>query len=160
MIFEDTRLPKLQVVFSKRIKETIRRISTYNITNTKGLVEWRDYLNSLKERLADPVIAWDNTGTHTMQNGTRFFNDFGYNAKFTIYGNCVYVYYIDYNLEEFGLEKPQVSEYRKHALYQSENIVNESHHRTNCLIRLTETQLRNIIYESVLEAISNTRMTV
>ncbi len=152
IICEDRRLEKLDVVFSKDIKQEIRSIDKCNRENPNGLDKWYEYLENLKDYISNPVIAWDNMGRYPrFPNGAIFVGDCGYNVAFVIKNNSftsrdyLYVFKINLNLEEFDLKQPQIS---------------ETKHKSRRIIHIKESQLRRLVRECIYEAICNEQMMV
>lgn len=141
---EDKLPPKLIVYFTSNIKSKIEHIAQYNQKNIEGKAQWKKYLRWISNYIANPTIAWDysNQFKHT-SNGTVHFRNFGYKVDYIVKidkeVNQAYICImkIDFNLAEFGLEMPP--------------LLNENK-RT---IQLTESQLRNIIRRTILDALYN-----
>ena len=147
---EDKLPPKLPVRFSFKINSTIKSICEYNKDNISGIKNWKNYLEGIKSYVSDSVIAWDNTNRHIeFPNGTKFINDFDYNVGYKIledrisYYSFVYIFMMNLNIEEFGLQYPlKITEIKQ---YNTMNNTNK--------IRLTETQLHSVIKESIKRVI-------
>ena len=145
----EDKLPKrLSVWFSRKINAQITAIETYNQDNIDSLSQWKDYLNGLRSYISNPVIAWDYTNKYQhYRNGTTYLNELGYNAIFTVMANTktqqtyVSVFWINLKPEEFGLKVPPM-------LSENKQPVNK------IVYHLKESQLRNIIRESIKRVLS------
>ena len=141
-LYEDKLPSKLLVIFSKNIKNEIDIIDKYNQNNHEGLLQLHDYLDGIRNYISNPVIAWDYTNRcQHFPNGTRLLRDFDYNVGYTIKTNnqtqqaYVYIFMVNLKPEEFDLKvPPTLTENRQHL-----------HH----IYRINESQLRNIIKESI-----------
>ena len=146
---EDKLPSKLPVRFSFQINSTIKSICDYNKNNIVGIREWSDYLNGVKSYVSYSVIAWDSTNRHIeFPNGAKFIKDFGYNVGYKILEDrtkqysFVYIFMVNLNIEEFGLQYPlKIIEKKQY------NTMNNTKKR----IRLTESQLHRIIKEAINE---------
>ena len=109
---EDKLPPTIEVRFSSRITQEIRRINLLNKHNINALNNWKEYLCGIKRYLSDSTIAWDNMGRYPrFPNGAIFIRDFGYNVAYTIQTNYVtnqayvYVFKVNLNPKKFGLRE-------------------------------------------------------
>lgn len=147
-LFEDISATKLKVIFSSKIIHDIYSIRTINQNNLEGLSQWYEYIDRIKKWLSNPSIAWDYANRFTkFPNGARYISDINYNIGYTVktnqYGAYVYVFMINLNLEEFGLLK--------------ENIIQNVHNIMKTkkkVIKLTESDLHNMIAEGVRQALN------
>lgn len=109
---EDKLPPTLEVRFSSKIAQQIRRINLLNKQNIDALNNWKEYLSGIKRYLSDSTIAWDNMGRYPrFPNGAIFIRDFGYNVAYTIQTDYitnqpyVYVFKVNLNARQFGLRE-------------------------------------------------------
>ena len=110
-LYEDKPLAKLPIILSKDLSLKIENILEHNQGNNE-VGEWFQNIESVKNQLSNPVIAWDNTGSHIYsEDGEVSCNIFGYDVVYMIKTNALtnrnYVYIININLkpEEFGLNE-------------------------------------------------------
>lgn len=153
-IKEDTLPKKLSVIFSKEITSNIDTIYEYNLSNNAALSQWYDYIEGIKRYISNPSIAWDYANQHLKYpNGTRFVRNFniGYTVKTNDYGAYVYIFQMDLKPQEFGLKVPPTIKENK----QESNRTNIMKTNKN-VVRLTESNLRNIIAESVKRVLNET----
>lgn len=161
--------PKLPVRFSQEIANEIEWINFRNFGNDEALSQWNDYIEGIILHISDPVIAWDNMNRyrHT-SNEETFIKENGMDVGFLIEidndtnQSFVYVFYLDLNIDEFGLveskqrgKKLIITEQQYNELFQiplginvKDMRTNESKERKN-VIRLTESMLKAIVAESV-----------
>lgn len=152
IISEDNHPKKIYVIFSTQIKQDIITIKNHNQENTEALSQWYDYIEGIKRWLSNPSIAWDYANRFAkFPNGSRYIRDFDYNIGYTVktnqYGAYVYVFIINLKLQEFGLNIPPTIK---------ENKIQNLHNtmKNKKVIRLTESDLHNIIAESVKQALN------
>ena len=138
---EDRRPNTLAVIFSAKITKKIYAISTYNQNKKAEIYQWRDYLEGLKTYISNPVIAYDYTNRYKrLPNGGIYNNDFKYGVGYTIITDnstnlpCVFVFMLNLKPEEFGLKVPPMMEGKR---------------QNKKVYRLTESQLRSIITETI-----------
>ena len=138
---EDKRLPKLPVIFSPEIIQSIEDIHRRNYDNQEALTEWENYIDGVIGYISNPVIAWDYVGRYPhFPNGAIFVNDFGYNAAFIVKTNFktnqpfVYLFKLNLNLEAFGLKMLPLKE--------------------EILLSITESEIKNMVMECVCRIIS------
>ena len=141
LLNEDKRPTRLFVKFSPEISKTIDTIDTYNEANIDGVSKWYDYLDGITSYLSNPAIAWDYSNRYTRYpNGAVHITDLGYDVAFivkiskTTKRPYVYVFRVNLKPEEFGLKVPTMMECVK---------------RKGKVYRLTESQLRSIITETI-----------
>ena len=146
---EDKLPPRLYVRFSNAINTQIISINTHNQDNIEELLQWRDYLNTIKNYISNPIIAWDYTGRYQhYPNGATYIRDFGFNVGFTIktsnrtHNSYVYVFKVNLKPEEFGLKVPPILN------------ENKQHPSDKIIYRMKESQLRRIIQESIKQVLS------
>lgn len=115
-LYEDKPLAKLPVILSEDLSLKIESVLKHNQGNIE-VREWYETIESVKNQLSNPVIAWDNTGSHIYsEDGEVTCNIFGYNVVYMIKTNATthknYVFIININLktEDFGLNE---NAYRK-----------------------------------------------
>lgn len=115
-LYEDKPLAKLPIILSKDLSLKIENVLEHNQGNNE-VREWYENIESVKNQLSHPIIAWDNTGNHNYsEDGEVSCNIFGYDVLYMIKTNAStqknYVYVININLkpEEFGLNE---NAYRK-----------------------------------------------
>ena len=133
---EDKPLPKLPVLFSAKIMDTINKVKIKNSNCPEKLLQWYDYIDSIKSHISNPVIAWDNTNRfRQFPNGAKFVSDFDFNIGYVIktnkqtQQNYVYVM-VNLKIQDYDL--------------------NENKN----LIRISETEFKQIITESVKNVFS------
>ena len=136
LLKEDKLPPKLLVIFSSKISQTINDIGAYNKNNVEAISQWSEYLDGVKRYISNPVIAFDYTDKYArFPNGARYIKDFDYNIGYSIVSNgatnqpFVYIFMLNLKLEEFGLKIPPT----KYVL--------------------SESQLRNLIREALTKAL-------
>lgn len=134
---EDKTPPKLPVLFSSKIVDTINKVVMKNSSCPEKLLQWYDYIDSITNYIANPVIAWDNTNSFiNFPNGAKFVPDFDFNIGYVIktnkqtQQNYVYVFMVNLKIQDYDL-----NENKK-------------------LIRVSETELKRIITESVRDAVA------
>ncbi len=117
-INEDKRPQKLSVGFSKKLSEQINSIYSCNQDNKDKLHQFTEYIESLKDYISNPVIAWDYNGKYThFPNGTVCINELGYDVKFIVRTdktkhNYVCIFDLKINLHNFSLTDPDsITEY-------------------------------------------------
>lgn len=110
---EDKQLQKLPVIISPRLSEQIKEIYSLNHDNSESLSQFTEYLNGLKNYIANPVIAWDYTNKYQHNSkGETFLKELEYAVWFTIktnktsQTNYVYIFNIKFELEQFDLKDP------------------------------------------------------
>ena len=171
---KEEKRPKLPVRFSQEIANEIEWINFRNFGNDEALSQWNDYIEGIILHISDPVIAWDNMNRyrHT-SNEETFINENGMDVGFLIEidnhtnQSFVYVFYLDLNIDEFGLveskqrgKKLIITEQQYNELMQKPLGINVKDMRTNeskerkNVIRLTESMLKSMIAESLREALN------
>ena len=153
-LYEDTLPKSLNVIFSSKINKEIIFIKNYNQNNTEALAKWYNYIEEIKKYVSNRSIAWDYADRiRTFRNGTKFIGDFNYNVGYTVKWNSheayVYIFMINLNPQEFGLKIPPTLKENK-TIYTN-TIMNTQNKQT---VRLTETQLKRIINESVKQILT------
>ena len=135
---EDKLPPKLFVAFSSKIRDQISEIDSYNHNNTEGLLQWYEYINVILDYMSNPVIAWDYLNRYKRgRRGSRFVSDLGFNIRYTILSNrntsepFVYIFMIDFKLDEYGLKDPS-------SLNENKRIIS-----------LTESHIRKMVRETL-----------
>lgn len=136
-IKEDKVLPKLPVLFSSKIMGTINKVKMKNSNCPEKLLQWYEYIDSIKSHISNPVIAWDNANKfRQFPNGAKFIPDFDFNIGYVIktnkqtQQNYVYVFMVNLKIQDYDL--------------------NES----KSVIRISETELKRMITESVRDIIT------
>ena len=116
-INEDRKLTKLPVRLSEKLQIKIENVLKNNQDNIEYLNQWYENIESVKNHLSNPVIAWDNTGSHNYtEDGEVTCNIFGYDVVYMIRikptppRNYVYIININLKPEVFGLNE---NAYRK-----------------------------------------------
>ena len=165
---KEEKIKKLPVRFSQEIANEIEWINFRNFGNDEALSQWNDYIETIICYISDPVIAWDNMNRYRHNSyGETFIKELGMDVGFVIEidnhtnKSFVYIFYLDLNIEEFGLKESKqrnrtliITEQQYNELLQMplDNVkdmrTNESKVRRN-VIRLTESMLKAIIAESV-----------
>jgi len=145
-IYEDKRQSRLLVTVSPNIQQEINDIEYYNHNSIDALCQWYDYIETLKNYISNPVIAFDNVNRYThYPNGAIHLVELGFDVTFIIKNNertnktYVYVFRIELKPEEFGLYIPTLNErkrFKKHTHI------------------ITEFQLRRIIRESIKKVLN------
>lgn len=149
-LHEDRPPKQLQVIFSSDIINEMDNIEYLNQNNAEGLSEWYQYIESIKNWLSNPSIAWDYANRFAkFPNGARFIRDFncniGYTVKTNQYGAYVFVFMINLKPQEFGLN----------TIKENKSIYTDNTMKTNKkVIRLTEADLHNMITEAVKTALN------
>jgi len=144
----EDKLPlKLLVIFSSKIRTNIDAIVHYNQNNTEGLSQWYDYLDGIRNYISNPVIAYDYTNRYSkFPNGAIYNRDFDYNAAYVVKTNnttnqpYVYIFKMNLNTEEYGLEIPPTLDENKQRNNMS---------KTKRTINLNEFDLRKMVTETV-----------
>lgn len=137
---EDNQPLPLPVIFSRKIKDKISAIKAYNQGKSNALSQWYQYLNDIVSYIEKRSIAFNYSGISSLlPNRTNYNNDMGYGIGYKIMINendCafVYIFMVNLNPESFGLKVPPTL-------------------KENKSIRLTESQLRKIIRETLLKAL-------
>lgn len=138
---EDKLPPKIQVRFSTKVSSKIDSIISHNKGNIQAISEWLEYLETVKNYVSNPVIAWDYTNRNIqLKNGTKFIQDFDFNIGYTIITDYttnspfVYIFMVNLKPQEFGLR--------------------ECKRRRNA-VTITESKLRRIIAESIRKILYN-----
>lgn len=116
LVNEDKRLEPYKVWFTPNVRNEIEVIKAYNRNNIEGVRLLQDYLQGLRMHISNPVLAWDNVHKYSHHpNGVTHFNELGYNFAYIIknskFDNKQYVCVVKifYNLAEFGLKNPFVT---------------------------------------------------
>ena len=138
---EDRLPPKLPVIFSADVTYQIDEISSYNQYNVNGLSAWKEYIDWLSTHVSNRAIAFDYGNNFTRYpDGTTIINNIGIGFCLEDDSKKVYVriVWIDFNLEDFGLEIPP-----------SLNESKKSKNTTKKVYYLTESHLRSIIKEVI-----------
>lgn len=142
IVKKDTRLPKLPVVCSEEVKNTIESIVSQKQDNPNELAEWKEDILCLLNYISNPVVAWDYIGKYPHdENGTVFFEDFGYKIDYIVMTgnddkNYVSVIYAELNPGNFGLR--------------------ENREKNNCLL-VAEYQSGNLFQQCAREVLSEER---
>lgn len=138
---EDKLPPKIPVRFSIKVSSKIDSIISHNKGNIQAISEWLEYLETVKNYVSNPVIAWDYTNRNIqLKNGTKFIQDFDFNIGYTIITDYttnspfVYIFMVNLKPQEFGLR--------------------ECKRRRNA-VTITESKLRRIIAESIRKILYN-----
>lgn len=138
---EDKLPPKIPVRFSTKVSSKIDSIISHNKGNIQAISEWLEYLETVKNYVSNPVIAWDYTNRNIqLKNGTKFIQDFDFNIGYTIITDYttnspfVYIFMVNLKPQEFGLR--------------------ECKRRRNA-VTITESKLRRIIAESIRKILYN-----
>ena len=138
---EDKLPPKIPVRFSTKVSSIIDSIISHNKGNIQAISEWLEYLETVKNYVSNPVIAWDYTNRNIqLKNGTKFIQDFDFNIGYTIITDYttnspfVYIFMVNLKPQEFGLR--------------------ECKRRRNA-VTITESKLRRIIAESIRKILYN-----
>ena len=100
------------VEFSKKVRRDIESIKELNEDNKEALYNWYNALNTYIELLSKRAVAWNYAGQHySLPNGTlcMYADGFyiGYTVKTNFYGAYVYVFMIKYQLNRYGLKRPE-----------------------------------------------------
>ena len=152
-LFEDVRLAKLPVRYSDKLAETIEDIKFYNRFEEESLKQWLNELKGLVSWLSNPVIAWDNHNDFIhFDNGETYIERCGILFKALtdkngqgIERNFVFVIDIVLTPQDYNLNVPP---------YINENKKYNTMKNTKNMVRLTESQLHNVINESVKQVLS------
>ena len=121
---KEDKLPStLPVIFSTKIMREINGIDCNNQSNVDGLSEWHNYLDGVERYLSNPAIAFDYTNRFSrFPNGARFIRDFNINVGYKVITDdttsqqCVYIFMMNLNLEEFGLNVPSTANESKQRM--------------------------------------------
>ena len=114
-LFEDRLPSRFWVRFSSEIIKEIDAIDTNNQRNIEGLSQWYNYLDGIKSYLSNPAIAFDYANRYSkFPNGAIFNRDFNYNVAYVVKTDkhnqpYVYVFKVNLNPEEFGLNVPSTA---------------------------------------------------
>lgn len=138
---EDRRLLKLPIVCSYQVYSFINDVSFRNQDKVEEIARFKEDISCILDHISNPVIAWNNAARYIYDdNGTIFFEDFGFKVDFMVMTdkvtqqNYIRVIYLEFNLEDFGLQENK---------------------RQNSKFTISESQLRNIITESIRKVLYN-----
>ena len=153
-LYEDIRPRKLPVSVSSKIKKRLSEIYSYNQDNTIALNQLSEYVESIKDYISNPAIAFDYTHRYVhFPNGAIHLMELGYDVSFIVKSDntngqlFVYIFDINLNYENFGLRDPSnITEHKIHNIMSKKNI-----------IRLTETQLHRVIRQCLSETKNTAR---
>lgn len=136
---EDILPKKMSVRFSAKVTSKIDSIISRNQNNKQAISQWLEYLETVKNYVSNPVIAWDYTDRNVQfPNGARYIRDFDFNIGYSIIADYttdipfVYIFMVNLNHHEFGL---------KESTYKGE------------VIAITETDLRKMVKECIRKVI-------
>ena len=147
---EDKLPTPLPVILSPTINYEINEIEYLNWRKTDEIHKWHDYLDRVLRYISNPSIAWDYAGRYRhLPNGETYINEIGYDVGFIIEANdtqtYVNVFRLALNAEEYGLQMSTNEGRKYNNTHKQYDIMNNKKTK----IRLTESQLHNIIKESV-----------
>lgn len=109
---EDRRPQKLRVIVSPQLDKQIDNIYMYNQNKPKAIFQWLDYIEHIKDYIANPVIAYDYCNRYVhYPNGAIYLSDFNYDVGFIVRDNrrrqsYVYIFRLDLRPQDFGLVNP------------------------------------------------------
>ena len=105
-IFDNYKRPKLPVIFSSEIIEKIDLIELANHDDKEMLSNFYDYIESVKNYISNPVIAWDYMNRYIhLKNGAVHIKELGYDVTFFLVADEFnYLYVFDLCLNPEGCE--------------------------------------------------------
>lgn len=139
-LLTEDRLPqKIPLIYSAKIRQKIREIMYLNQDNEDSVSKWKTYISGITSYISNRAIALDYVNRYPhFRNGATFVRDFDYNVGFKIIEDkytkqpVIFVFMVNLKAEDYGLNVP-------------------SNKRST--IKLSETQFRNIISESIRQVL-------
>ena len=142
-INEDALPQKMPVRFSAKVTSKIDSIISRNQNDKQAISRWLEYLETIKNYVSNPVIAWDYTDRNIkFPNGTRYIRDFDFNIGYSIITDYatnapfVYIFMVNLNHQEYGLK--------------------ENKHRDKAII-ITESYIRSMVRECISRILQEDR---
>lgn len=117
---EEEKPKKLYISVSSRIRNNINNIYAFNQENFSSLSQWSEYLKNLENYISNPVIAFDYSNRlFHYPNGAIHLVEMGYDVTYITKTNnngqvYVYIFKIDFKLNDFGLKDPELNEKLNH----------------------------------------------